>query len=76
MEVLEGIESEKSLNVPEGSEAKGKVSGGRVSNTWVICLKEGNNCAKGQLIPHNVRSLVRPKERPSGRFEMSLRPIS
>ena len=31
------------------------VSGGRVSNTWVICPKVGNNCSKGQLIPHVIR---------------------
>ena len=30
------------------------VSGERVSNTWVICPKVGNNCSKGQLIPHVV----------------------
>ena len=31
-----------------------KLSGGRVSNTWVICLCEGDNIWKRMLIPHNV----------------------
>ncbi len=30
------------------------VSGRRVSNTWVTCPKVGNNCPKGQLIPHVI----------------------
>jgi hypothetical protein len=32
----------------------GWISGGRVSNTWVTCLKEGNSLPKGRLIPHNM----------------------
>ncbi len=31
-----------------------KDSGGRVSNTWVICPTVGNNTLKGVLIPHDV----------------------
>ena len=31
-----------------------KLSGGRVSNAWVTCLKEGDNTEKFVLIPHNV----------------------
>jgi hypothetical protein len=31
------------------------VSGERVSNTWVICPKVGNNSSKGLLIPHVVQ---------------------
>ncbi len=29
-------------------------SGARVSNTWIIYLRIGNNCSKGQLIPDKV----------------------
>ncbi|RII36797.1 hypothetical protein D2A34_00010, partial [Clostridium chromiireducens] len=29
-------------------------SGGRVSNTWVTCLIEGNSLSKGRLIPHKI----------------------
>ena len=29
-------------------------SGKRVSNTWVICPRVGNNSAKAGLIPHNI----------------------
>ena len=30
------------------------ISGGRVSNTWVTCLIEGDSLSKGRLIPHNI----------------------
>ncbi|GEA30541.1 hypothetical protein CDIOL_14640 [Clostridium diolis] len=30
------------------------ISGGRVSNTWVTCLIEGNSLSKGRLIPHKI----------------------
>ena len=39
-----------------------RVSGGRVSNTWVTCLVVGNNSPKGELIPHNT-----PGENPGGK---------
>jgi hypothetical protein len=29
-------------------------SGGRVSNTWLTCPSEGDNCWKRQLIPHTL----------------------
>ena len=32
----------------------GKVSGRRVSNTWAICLQEGDNPGKPELIPHET----------------------
>ncbi len=32
-----------------------QVSGGRVSNAWATCLKEGDNSWKRLLIPHDVR---------------------
>ena len=40
----------------EGLEVSVLISGERVSNTWVICPKVGNNCSKEQLIPHNIES--------------------
>src|SRR6185503_1460333 len=36
---------------------KGKLSGKRVSNTWVTYLRVGDNVPKGTLIPHNILSL-------------------
>ena len=50
------MESEKLLEAFEGVEALMLVSGERVSNTWTIYPKEGNNCSKEQLIPHNIPS--------------------
>ncbi len=54
-EVLAEVDGEKSLEPPKGADVLLPVSGERVSNTWVICPKVGNNCPKGQLIPHVVR---------------------
>ena len=54
-EASEGVRGEKSSRALEGVGALVLVSGERVSNTWVICPREGNNCSKGQLIPHKVR---------------------
>jgi len=49
-------------------------SGGRVSNTWVTCLRVGNNAAKAALIPHTLpASVAGGKRMRSGR---GLRPIS
>jgi hypothetical protein len=31
-----------------------RYSGARVSNTWVICLRVGDNIPKGVLIPHKT----------------------
>src|SRR6476661_2250514 len=31
-----------------------ELSGKRVSNTWVTCLRAGDNVPKGTLIPHNI----------------------
>ena len=56
VEVLDEGEDEKSCEASEGMEALMLVSGGRVSNTWIIYPKVGNNCSKEQLIPHNVPS--------------------
>ncbi len=74
VKVLERVECEKSQEALESAEVLTPVSGGRVSNTWVIYLKVGHNCSKEQLIPHVV--WFRPKERASARFEMSPCPIS
>ena len=49
------VENEKSSEAVDELETLRLVSGERVSNTWVICPKVGNNCSKGQLIPHVVR---------------------
>ncbi len=54
VDVLEAVEYEKSLEAVEGIEALMLVSGGRVSNTWIIYPQVGNNCSKEQLIPHNI----------------------
>ena len=34
------------------------ISGGRVSNTWVIYLKDGDNSWKQELIPDELSSSV------------------
>jgi hypothetical protein len=41
--VPDGVEIKKLVQALEGEDALVPVSGGRVSNTWVICLKVGNN---------------------------------
>ncbi len=51
-QVLKVVAGKKLLKATEGIEASVLVSGGRVSNAWVICPKVGNNCSKEQLIPH------------------------
>ncbi len=53
-EVVDLVEGEKSSEAEEGVDVPVLVSGERVSNTWVICLKEGNNCPKGLVIPHTI----------------------
>ena len=52
----------------------GLVSGERVSNTWVTCPEEGDNCSKEQLIPHVLGDSVRRVK--LRRFGRGLRPIS
>ncbi len=52
VEAVDAVEGKKLLKAVKAVEALLLVSGGRVSNTWVICLKVGNNCSKEQLIPH------------------------
>ncbi|ABZ84904.1 conserved domain protein [Heliomicrobium modesticaldum Ice1] len=52
------------------------LSGGRVSNAWITCLRVGDNSPKGLLIPHNV---VRGHPRITKgaiRCQMGPRPIS
>ena len=51
---LEGVERKKLRDTLEWLAVLVLISGERVSNTWVIYPKVGNNCSKGQLIPHNV----------------------
>ncbi len=48
--------------------ALGLVSGGRVSNAWVICRVVGDNSGKPGLIPHmhgDVQSSNTPREEPA-----------
>ncbi len=61
-EALERVDGEKSLEPPKGAEALSPGSGVRVSNTWVICPKVGNNCPKGQLIPHVVQRKLEKRD--------------
>ena len=68
------MERKKLRETVEGLEVSVLISGERVSNTWVICPKVGNNCSKEQLIPHVL--LFRQEERSTDRFGMSSRPIS
>ena len=53
--VREGEDREKSQESLELIGNHKLVSGERVSNTWATCPEVGNNCSKGQLIPHVVR---------------------
>ncbi len=62
VEVLERVDCEKSLEPLKGADALLPGSGERVSNTWVICLKVGNNCPKGQLIPHVVQRKLEERD--------------
>ncbi len=55
----EVVDDEKSLEAVKQLETLMSVSGERVSNTWVICLKVGNNCSKGQLIPHVIQQWMK-----------------
>ncbi len=59
MNGTEDVEDEKSLEALDRLEASMSVSGERVSNTWVICLKVGNNCSKEQLIPHVIQQWMK-----------------
>ncbi len=59
MNGIEDVEDEKSLEALDRLEASISVSGERVSNTWVICLKVGNNCSKEQLIPHVIQEWMK-----------------
>ncbi len=59
MNGIEDVEDEKSLEALDRLEASMSVSGERVSNTWVICLKVGNNCSKEQLIPHVIQQWMK-----------------
>ncbi len=52
VEAADAVEGKKLLKAEKAVQALVLVSGGRVSNTWVICPKVGNNCSKEQLIPH------------------------
>ena len=48
------MECEKSRETLEEVGTSKPASGERVSNTWVICPEVGNNCSKGQPIPHVI----------------------
>ena len=53
-----------------------RISGGRVSNTWVTCLIEGNSLPKGRLIPHNIAVSHETAIKGAIRYEMDPRRIS
>src|SRR5881396_3997546 len=42
------------MQVERESPARDELSGKRVSNTWVTCLRVGDNVPKGTLIPHDI----------------------
>ena len=60
---------------PEGF-LEGFPSGGRVSNTWVICPPGRDNRAKALLIPDKLTGAEAPGRKGEIRWGMSLRPIS
>ena len=55
-------------------------SGERVSNTWVICLTDGDNGPKGSLIPNTLSGTMvlfkKDGDRKTHHRKMSLRLIS
>ena len=55
-------------------------SGGLVSNTWVICLQDGDNHSKGWLIPNEMVvaqvTAIKGGDRKACHLKMSPRPIS
>ena len=55
-------------------------SGERVSNTWIICLRDGDNAPKGALIPNEMVvtqvAAIKGGDRKAYRLEMSPRLIS
>ena len=53
-----------------------RISGGRVSNTWVTYLIEGNSLPKGRLIPHNIIEWHHLVIKGAIRYEMDPRRIS
>ena len=53
-----------------------RISGGRVSNTWVTCLIEGNSLSKGRLIPHKIVASHEVAIKGVIRYEMDPRRIS
>ena len=46
------MQVERNFLTPNACIHRKKLSGGRVSNTWVTCLKEGDNTWKQVLIPY------------------------
>ena len=52
------------------------LSGERVSNAWVTCLRVGDNSWKRLLIPHKTTGSHGPEVKGFIRFEMDSRPIS
>ena len=43
-----------------------------MSNTWVICLRVGDNDPKGSLIPHNILPLDRWRSKLGIRKDLTL----
>ena len=55
---------------------RSNLSGGRGSNTWATCLKEGDNTEKSVLIPHNISKSHDLLIKGAIRFKMGPRLIS
>ena len=53
-----------------------RISGGRVSNTWVTCLVEGDSLPKGRLIPHKIVVSHETAIKGAIRYKMDPRRIS
>ena len=59
-----------------GELAQSNSSGGRVSNAWATCLKQGDNASKDVLIPRKTTAPHGAGVKGGIRFEMGSRPIS
>src|SRR4029079_18705360 len=52
------------MQVEGESPARGRKRGKRGGNTWVTCLRVGDNVPKGALIPHNILRLETQTSKP------------
>jgi hypothetical protein len=64
------------MQVERESVAIHEYSGARVSNTWITCLKVGNNTGKPVLIPHILTRSVDFVRKGAIRYERGPRLIS